>query len=54
MVQIFTLIPVDHAVSSIKGHKQKAHQFFLELQQKNPSFCKPVLSNQVPAHTIQC
>ena len=50
MVEISTVLPVDHAVSSIKGHKQKGHPFSLWLQQKTPSFCKQVLSNQEPAH----
>lgn len=47
--QTSTLLPGDHVASSIKGHKQTKHQFSLELLQKNPSFCKLVESNQVPA-----
>lgn len=43
-----TLLLVNHVASSVRGRKQKEHWFFLELQQKNPSFCKPVQSSQVP------
>lgn len=54
MVETSTVLPVDHAVSSIKGRRQKEHPFSLWLQQKTPSFCKQVLSNQEPAHKILC
>lgn len=38
--------------SLTKGHKRKGHLLALELQQKNPSFCKLVQSNQVPAWKV--
>ena len=51
-LKFFTLLLGDHVASSTKVHKQKGHWFSLELQQKNPSFCKLVQLNLVPAHKL--
>lgn len=48
LIEKNTLLLVNHAASSVRGHKQKEHWFSLELQQKNPSFCKLAQSSQVP------
>jgi len=53
--QASTVLPHIRPASSIKGHKQKEHLLALELLQKNPSFCKLVQSNQVPApNKLKC